>query len=223
MKIYTKTGDKGTTSLYSGERVSKCDTIIRIVGKLDSVNSAIGAAWSEIQRSLSENNGAREPFRHLFQHVPIVMHRLFELGSVFATRPMPVENFNTDKHTLELEEEIDRITSFLPPLHQFVLPNNSFHVARAECRRFERSLHRYLTRHFACQRQANNTFKPIPSEICFCSKFVNRLSDFLFTIARAQALVNNNEVLYVRLVDTLPSDSSSPPSSVDDLQISELK
>lgn len=205
MKIYTKTGDKGATSLYSGERVSKCDLSIRIVGKLDSVNSAIGFAWSEIQRTLSENNGAREPLKHLFQHVPIVMHRLFELGSVFATRPMPVENFNTEKHTLELEQEIDRVTSFLPPLHQFVLPNNSFHVARAECRRFERFLHKHSS---------------IPP---FCSKFVNRLSDFLFTIARAQALVNNNEVLYVRLVDSQPTDVTPPSPPTDDVPVSDLK
>ena len=206
MKIYTKTGDKGNTSLYSGERVLKSDPVIRLVGELDSVNSAIGFAWSEIQRTLSENNGAHGPFfKHLFQHVPIVMHRLFELGSVFATRPMPVENFNTEKHTSELEQEIDRVTSFLPPLHQFVLPNNSFHVARAECRRFERTLHKQVIN-------------------CSCSKFVNRLSDFLFTIARAQALVNNNEVLYVRLVDTLPADVTLPSPTDDvDVLISDLQ
>lgn len=145
MKIYTKTGDKGNTGLYSGERVLKSHPTIRLVGELDSVNSAIGAAWSEIQRTLAENGGAREPFEHLFKFVPVIMHRLFELGSVLATQPMPVENFNTDKRTSELEQEIDRVTAFLPPLHQFVLPNNLFHVARAECRRFERTLHTHFT------------------------------------------------------------------------------
>lgn len=165
MKIYTKTGDKGTTALFGGARVPKHHIRIESYGTVDELNSYIGLLrhreiGSENQEVLGE-----------------VQDRLFTLGSILATDPsksnMKVpELIEADVELLE--KEIDRMMEVLPEMRSFVLPGGndsvSFcHIARCVCRRAER---------LAVQL---NEEEPIDHLVI---TYLNRLSDYLFALSR---------------------------------------
>jgi len=166
MKIYTKKGDKGETSLFGGERVSKSAERIEAYGTVDELNSVIGLALSY---------GLSEEGRKMLQKI---QEHLFILGADLATPP------STDTRIRRLEEEqvtyleecIDRLEEELPDLKNFILPGGSqpgatLHVARTVCRRAERAAVR-------CRENREDEI----SEIAI--KFLNRLSDLLFVAAR---------------------------------------
>lgn len=136
MKIYTKTGDKGKTSLFGGERVSKDTYRIEAYGCVDELNAHLGVVRSlkppvEIERVLDR-----------------VQHELFVLGADLATPPSkPPKKINRTepRHIEQLEKDIDCFDSALTPLQQFILPGGSrlsaeLHVARTICRRAERRI-----------------------------------------------------------------------------------
>lgn len=166
MKIYTKTGDDGTTGLFNGKRVQKYDLRVESYGTVDELNSVIGIARSftetpEIKASLEK-----------------ISNILFNLGSDLASPYSPPPKFEViriDSGSVEyLENLIDEFTSKLPPLKNFILPGGShaasyLHHARTICRRAER-----LIAKLAHEEEIGTV--PII--------FVNRLSDFLFTAAR---------------------------------------
>jgi len=165
MKIYTKTGDMGTTALFGGRRVSKADLRIDTYGTVDELNSYIG-----LVRDQSVNASRKDV---LVQ----VQDRLFTIGSILATEPgntkvkVPALNEADIKY---LETEIDRMDAELPPMRFFVLPGGhtavSFcHVARTVCRRAER-----LT--IALHEQ-----EPVSLLVI---QYLNRLSDYLFMLSR---------------------------------------
>lgn len=175
MKIYTKTGDDGTTSLGNGKRVPKCDTNIQSIGDIDELNSHIGLLVS----IWTVNNMYAE---YLFK----LQNILFDIGSMLAN-PNKINNeseFFIDKELLFIENEIDRITELLPQLNAFIIPGGNqitaqLHIIRTVCRRAERSL---------IQCSANK---------CLI-KFINRLSDYFFTLARHSIiLTNGNEIKYI--------------------------
>lgn len=166
MKIYTKTGDDGTTGLFSGKRVSKADLRVEVYGTSDELNAIIGIAQTmEMPKEMSDT----------FQTISAY---LFELGADFATPMEPTPKFEP-KRIMEsdikfLEDLIDEYTEQLPPLRHFVLPGGTkcaafLHQARTVCRRVERLAVRLA--------EVENIGE-------FTIKFVNRLSDFLFVASR---------------------------------------
>lgn len=159
MKIYTKTGDLGETSLLGGTRVSKSDPRIEAYGTVDELNSCIGMLAS-----------------HTAHHRSVlleVQHRLFDLGSLLALDPkskFPIPEIS-EEHVGELEQEIDRMDAQLPELKNFILPGGNVasgwaQICRAVCRRAERRVVE-LEGH---------------SELSV--RYLNRLSDYLFVLAR---------------------------------------
>lgn len=176
MKIYTKTGDKGLTSLFGGKRVPKHHLRIEAYGTVDELNSNIGL--------IRDQKIAPETFEVLIE----IQDRLFTLGSILATEPgnekVKVPQLN-EQDILFLENEIDKMNEVLPEMRSFVLPGGhqtvSFcHIARCVCRRAER-----LVVHLA---EVEN----VPELII---KYLNRLSDYLFVLSRKISQENNaNEI-----------------------------
>ncbi len=172
MKIYTKTGDTGTTALYGGQRVKKHHLRIESYGTVDELNSYIG-----LIKDQTNNNTAKTSLLK-------IQNELFTLGAMLAT-PKDKETLKNGNNRLNipivnkqsiafLEAEIDKMDEELPQMTHFILPGGhqsvSFcHIARAICRRAER-----IT-------VALNDQEPINNDIL---KYLNRLSDYLFTLAR---------------------------------------
>jgi cob(I)alamin adenosyltransferase len=172
MKIYTKTGDTGTTALFGGTRVPKDHIRIESYGTVDELNSHIG-----LIRDHDIDN-------HYKEILIEIQDRLFTVGAILATPPekevkkngeLRLKNLGIIESDIELlENEIDTMESSLPPMTHFVLPGGHTtvsycHIARCVCRRAER-----LAVHL-------NHNEPI-AEIAI--KYLNRLSDYLFVLAR---------------------------------------
>lgn len=164
MKIYTKKGDSGETSLFGGTRVPKSNERIEAYGTVDELNSIVGLAASY---ELSDP-GAK--------YLRKVQELLFTLGADLATPPSSqarIERISEDDVSF-LEDAIDKLEENLETLKNFILPGGSqpgatLHVARTTCRRAERAT-------VACSKSDDISEN--------CIKFLNRLSDFLFVIAR---------------------------------------
>ncbi len=168
MKIYTRTGDEGETGLYGSGKVPKDSLRIAAIGDVDELNAALGVAAIHLGQSL------QEPLRE-------VQRRLFDVGAELATvdRPPPSSVSQADIDWLEIS--IDEMTAVLPPLRAFILPGGSaaaagLHFARAVCRRAERSI---LSLHHREQ---------VRREV---RVYLNRLSDWLFTVARTANAVQS--------------------------------
>jgi len=172
MKIYTKTGDQGTTALFGGTRVPKHHIRIESYGTVDELNSHLG---------LIRDQNINEHYKKVIIQI---QENLFTVGAVLATDPEKAilksgkERLNIPKISSEditlLEKEMDVMNESLPPMTNFVLPGGhqtvSFcHIARCVCRRAER-----LT-------SALNEIQPIDSNAMV---YLNRLSDYLFVLAR---------------------------------------
>ena len=166
MKIYTKTGDKGTTGLIGGTRVPKHHLRIECYGTVDELNSYIGM----IKDTQPDNE-------HLFFQLNEVQDRLFTIGSALASDPAKSKMKLPDLHESDvkvLEDEMDHMNEILPELSSFILPGGStnaswIHLARCVCRRCER---------LVSQLSEDNE---IPHLALI---YLNRLSDYLFVLAR---------------------------------------
>ncbi|PJZ69522.1 ATP:cob(I)alamin adenosyltransferase [Leptospira perolatii] len=165
MKIYTKKGDSGSTSLASGLRVSKADPRVELYGTSDELNSQIGVAISFLPKN-----------SQLQSHLEKVQNLLFELGSELAGyRKKDGSSCILDEDIKELESCIDRWQESLTPLKHFILPGGTksasfLHVARTTTRRLEREV----------VLQKESGLEIFPENL----RFLNRLSDFLFVAAR---------------------------------------
>ncbi|MEJ1238682.1 cob(I)yrinic acid a,c-diamide adenosyltransferase [Chryseolinea sp. T2] len=168
MKIYTRTGDEGSTALFGGSRVSKADLRIEAYGTIDELNAFLAVVRDQ------EVNKKREHF------IVQIQERLFTIGSMLATLPEATKvkiPRLVEQDIVSLEDAIDQMEAHLEPLRNFVLPGGHVsishcHVARTVCRRAERkivALHKV------------ETIDPI------VIKYINRLSDYLFVLARAMA------------------------------------
>lgn len=165
MAIYTKTGDKGTTSLANGERVSKTDVRIEAYGTVDELNSWIG---------LLDASMPAEPDNGLHRQLRWVQNKLFNLGAALSRAQ---GEWIGEDDVRQLELWIDAIQAVVPKQNSFLLPAGSeavcrCHVARTVCRRAERRM---------IESQAQENY----------IRFINRLSDFLFLLARHIAFLNN--------------------------------
>ncbi|MEM1338101.1 MAG: cob(I)yrinic acid a,c-diamide adenosyltransferase [Bacteroidota bacterium] len=166
MKIYTKTGDKGTTALFTGARVPKHHVRIESYGTLDELNSWLG---------LLRDQDIEKRYREV---LATIQDRLFVAGAILATEPkkenrLKIQRIQTKDIAL-LEREMDAMETALPPMTHFVLPGGHTvvsycHVARTVCRRAERMIS-YLHEN-----------DPVPDTLL---AYINRLSDFLFMLAR---------------------------------------
>lgn len=176
MKIYTKTGDHGETSLFGNRRVQKSDCLVAVYGASDEVNASIGALRSDIAEAL-----AQHPFlTATIEFLSSVQSQIFTMGSWLAT-PLPARvqaklpPFQ-EEWIAHLETAIDHMDRDLPPLKNFILPGGprmaaTAHVARTVCRRFEREL-------VAWQKDHGEDI-----DFVFVA-YTNRLSDYLFVLAR---------------------------------------
>jgi cob(I)alamin adenosyltransferase len=172
MKIYTKTGDKGYTSLIGGARVPKFHIRIEGYGTVDELNSYIGLiAGQEI--AAHDKNLLKQ-----------IQDRLFTIGSSLAADPEKSKMILPDLELADielLEQEMDDMNKSLPELRNFILPGGSnavsyCHIARCVCRRAER-----ITVHLAQE-------SPVDEKV---NIYLNRLSDYLFVLARKIAFENN--------------------------------
>jgi cob(I)alamin adenosyltransferase len=166
-KIYTKTGDKGNTSLIGGTKVPKSHLRIEAYGTVDELNSYIGL----VRDLLTDETG-----RTVLQEV---QDRLFTIGASLACDPAKETKMSIpdlkDTDITYLEQEIDRMTEALPPMKSFILPGghptvSQLHIARCVCRRAER----------CCVRLEIEGEETEPIIL----QYINRLSDYLFVLAR---------------------------------------
>ncbi|PRQ02816.1 Cob(I)yrinic acid a,c-diamide adenosyltransferase [Enhygromyxa salina] len=178
-KVYTRFGDEGQTMLASGDTVSKSSARVHAYGEVDELNAVIGLVRLELGRDPEAAN--HEPFRAaLDAELARIQQELFNLGSELAT-PAAADGgarLKVEAHHIEaLEQSIDRYNELLEPLRSFILPGGgptgtAAHLARTVCRRAERML----------VGLAHD--EPIRGE---ARRYLNRLSDWLFVIARATA------------------------------------
>jgi cob(I)alamin adenosyltransferase len=167
LKIYTKTGDQGTTSLIGGTKVPKSHVRIEAYGTVDELNSWIGLIGDQLP-------GKRTP-----KILKEIQDRLFTIGSSLACDPdkevkLKIPDLHESDITL-LEDQIDKMNEKLPPMKSFILPGghiavSSTHIARCVCRRAER----------LCVAMQEDQLFVEPLVI----KYLNRLSDYLFVLAR---------------------------------------
>lgn len=186
-KIYTKTGDAGKTSLIGGTKVFKSNRRIEAYGTVDELNSFTGLCQDHL-RILNIPNALSE-----------IQDRLFTIGSALACDPEKESKLKIpDLHEADielLENEIDKMNETLPAMKSFILPGghiavSTLHVARCVCRRAERRCVRLLRKDLA-RKKKNNLKKPVKpkGEIYpLIIKYLNRLSDYLFMLARFTAL-----------------------------------
>lgn len=168
MPVYTRTGDDGTTALFGGKRVLKCDGLVEVYGLLDEVNSWIG----------------------LLVHLPhigknksllrFVQQDLFRIGSILAGWKGDVTPLTT--RVPEMEKRIDEIEKNIPPLSHFILPGGTkesayVHIARSITRRVEREIVAYSKNKTMNVELSKDTVRTLVT-------YMNRLSDLLFVIAR---------------------------------------
>lgn len=186
MKIYTKTGDKGTTSLFGGTRVPKHHIRIESYGTVDELNSHIGLVKDQ------------EVAEHTREVLNRVQDRLFTIGSILATEPekallksgkerLAIPGI-TSKDIELLEDEIDKMNEELPEMTHFILPGGHpsvsiCHIARCVCRRAER---------MSTALYEINPFNELVLQ------YLNRLSDYLFVLARKLSKdLHANEVKWI--------------------------
>ena len=172
-KIVTRTGDGGTTGLATGDRVAKTDRRVQAMGDLDELNSQIGVLLSH-----------RIPAR-FGEPLATIQHRLFDIGGELA---LPGHQAIKEEHVLQLEQWVEDFNTDLPPLKDFIMPGGSpdaaaAHLARAVARRVERGL------------WALHAETPINS---FAVRYLNRLSDLLFIVARQLARANGGQEIIWR-------------------------
>jgi cob(I)alamin adenosyltransferase len=167
LKIYTKTGDKGTTSLIGGTKVSKSHLRIEAYGTVDELNSYIGLC-----RDLMQEENSRYVLKE-------IQDRLFTIGSSLACDPLKEPKMKIPELKEEdvklLEKEMDQMNEIIPPMKNFILPGghitvSHLHIARCICRRAER----------CCVKLESGKEDIVPIVI----KYLNRLSDYLFVLAR---------------------------------------
>ena len=180
MKLYTKTGDTGKTSIIGG-RVDKDHARVEAYGTIDELNSIIGKAMTELDKKL---------FEDIMQDLEAIQHELFDGGGDLANVMKERHYKLTEEPIAVLEERIDKLTEEAPPLKRFILPGGSpaaatLHMARTVARRAER--------------QTVTLMREIEDVSPVVQKYLNRLSDYLFAAARVVNFrLGLTDVEYVR-------------------------
>jgi len=171
-KVYTKTGDKGTTSLIGGSRVAKNHIRLNAYGTIDELNSFLGMLRSQLAGDEEKN------------HILKIQRDLFKVGGALASEDEEYAKSCLEDMDIEwLEQQIDIIDQELPPLKNFVIPSGYFpaavcHVCRTVCRRSERAIYDLSEKEY------------VPANILM---YVNRLSDYLFVLSRKISITHHEE------------------------------
>lgn len=182
MAIYTKTGDRGKTALFSGKRVWKDDTRIDAYGTLDELNSVIGIILSFNTKKTKEN-------KYIVRILLSIQTAIFPICSYLADLPDTLSDVDLELETKKLEKEIDKMTKKMPELSNFILPGGGvvgahLHLARTVSRRAERKI-------IKLHKKEKVDIRVI--------QYVNRLSDLFFTLARyANYLEHKKETIWER-------------------------
>jgi cob(I)alamin adenosyltransferase len=178
--VYTKTGDHGTTGLVGGTRIKKSDPRIHLYGEVDELNSSIGVGISFLKKDYEQS------------YLRNIQSRLFDIGSNLACEKEKRSEYKlpqiTDEHIHSLELEIDKMDKELPALKFFVLPGGDqaasfFHISRTICRRVERQMVDFEEQHPG----------EVPEKAAI---YMNRLSDYFFTLSRFINLKNNIQEIH---------------------------
>ena len=174
MRIYTRTGDKGETGLFGGNRVSKANLRLQAYGTLDELNSVIGILRLKVSAPTLVGETLKQIQRDLFALGAVLATPAEQLSQLDARMSRPLWSME------EMEQDIDRLTALAPPLTSFVLPGGGegaafAHWARTVCRRAEREIVTLCTE------------VDVKPEVI---TYVNRLSDWLFALSRAENAVN---------------------------------
>ncbi len=185
-KIYTRTGDKGTTGLGDGSRIDKDDIRIDAIGDIDELNSIVGLLISGLESS-----------DQLLPSLYEIQQNLFNLGGELS---VPGFALIESKHITALEEQLDAANADLPPLTDFILPGGSLsashcHLARSVCRRAERKV--------------VTLSKNVDNVRAECQGYLNRLSDLLFVYSRVLGRRNGaEEILWTHRKEQLAKKSA---------------
>lgn len=176
-KVYTKKGDEGETRLRDGTKTDKSSCNSEAIGDIDELNSNIGLCIS----LLNKENIADPTLVSQLNYLMTIQKYLFKIGTIIASPKNKDSNsivFDINKElTYDMENRIDLLTSFIPVLKNFIAPSGTIissqlHITRAVCRRAERHMKSLIN-------QTENNYIKIN-----CCSFMNRLSDYLFTLAR---------------------------------------
>jgi cob(I)alamin adenosyltransferase len=176
-KIYTKTGDKGTTRLADGSCVEKFNPRVEAYGTVDELNSYLGLVRAVLAKSSGAGSSQAEIPNSFNGFLEKVQNHLFNLGSLLACADADVFSklpTVTEAQVVAIEQKIDELSSSLPELRNFILPGGTelashLHIARTLCRRAER-------------RSAEIMIQDQRYDVCL--RYLNRLSDFLFVASR---------------------------------------
>lgn len=165
MTIYTKSGDNGTSFIIGKDEISKSDPTFEVFGTLDEMNSVLGFVISDSRFSSEAKNFLSD-----------IQSNLFKIGSLIGASNLPDSYLWLKNKTLRLEDKIDDMEEKLPDLNKFILPGGSkeaskIHMARSVCRRLER----VVVSFYENQKIEKQDFVLM---------YINRLSDFLFCLAR---------------------------------------
>ena len=176
-KIYTKTGDKGTTSLGDQRRVSKTHCRIEAIGSVDELNAWMGLLINQLKETQTLHD-------RLYKPLETIQHRLFDLGGELA---MPGYQIIQESYVTDLEVLLDELNENLLPLKNFILPGGSqlacyCHMVRTVSRRAERRV--------IAAKEAGEALNPP------LMQYLNRLSDLMFVVARVIARHSGGEVLW---------------------------
>ncbi|KAA8731647.1 cob(I)yrinic acid a,c-diamide adenosyltransferase [Acinetobacter qingfengensis] len=188
-KIYTRTGDTGSTGLGDGSRIAKDDLRIHALGEIDELNAVIGVLRAQIHQSDIKHKDTWD------KKLSLIQHWLFDLGGEICIPSYQLLQIHSVHF---LEQDIDQMNQHLPMLKDFILPSGNLacsyaHHARAVCRRAERSLTTLQQRDQNIQSTA--------------SQLLNRLSDWLFVASRQLQTQNSGtEVLWQRNINDIMND-----------------
>ena len=183
MAIYSRTGDKGKTSLFDGTRVLKSHIRVETYGTIDELNSTLGVVLSHLQKSA------------VATELEKIQHDLLDIGSALAT-PYPLPVTGLEKRSKDFEKLIDEMTASMPELKNFILPGGGragslLHVARTITRRSERQLVALMQ-----QEEVDPDSIGVDQAIVV---YLNRLSDLLFTMARfVNHLEKKREIKWIK-------------------------
>ncbi len=192
-RIYTRTGDDGSTGLADGQRLRKDSERIVAMGDIDELNALIGLLRASPFPESEAAPGTpvlKQKLPAIDESLATIQHRLFDIGGELA---LPGQSVAQASWVARLEEQLDALNGDLPPLQEFILPGGNLpaaqcHQARTVCRRAERALLRL-----------SNSEKVNSASL----KYLNRLSDLLFVVARVLARVDGGrEVTWQKDADT---------------------
>ena len=189
-KIYTKTGDNGQTGLGDGNRVSKTHPRIGAIGAVDELNSSLGVLIETLNQTLNGTPDESTGLIRTSHFLRLSQHRIFDLGGELS---IPGFEIITEEHVKAIEAELDNLNQHLAPLDNFILPGGSrliaeCHMARSICRRAERKIAGLA------EMPAGRKSEDVS---IFALQYINRLSDYLFVVARYCALETGvEEVLW---------------------------